>query len=135
MRVCYFLLATTAAFLANNAIVSAKPDDTKLSNAANSPKRYLRSQILFTEWPEKLEEFVEHHHHVREVFTRWCLEDHEDSKNKLEDTREEREEDTREEREEDTREKRDPTLEAIYNKYMSKKGEHGRKLAIIECNV
>ncbi|KAG7393283.1 hypothetical protein PHYPSEUDO_011288 [Phytophthora pseudosyringae] len=117
MRVCYILLAATAAFLANSVVISANPVQTGKVKGDNSRKRHLRSQNILS-WPEELEEFVEHHHHIREIFTRWCLEDHEPT-----------------DRLEDTREKRDPTMSAAYKKYMAAKGLHDRKLTVVECNV
>ncbi|ETN21244.1 hypothetical protein PPTG_01492 [Phytophthora nicotianae INRA-310] len=107
MRVLYVFLAATAALLVNSAVESATPAETKTSklvsggNEGNLQKRNLRRQIGFLEWPEELEEFVHHHHHIREVFTRWCLEDHE-PKEAMEDLREER----------------DPAAEMAYKKYM-----------------
>ncbi|KAL3668740.1 hypothetical protein V7S43_006035 [Phytophthora oleae] len=112
MRVGYVVVAASAACIANSAIVSAAPEDVN-----NSPKRNLRTQSVL-EWPKELEEFVHHHHHIREVFTRWCLEDHEPNDGLKE-----------------TRGERNPTMEAAYIKVMKAKGLHSRKLAIAECNV
>ncbi|KAG2780948.1 hypothetical protein PC129_g3692 [Phytophthora cactorum] len=120
MRVCYVFLAATVAILADGAVVLANPvetEDSKLVSGGNSQRRHLRGQMGFLEWPEELEEFIHHHHHVREMLTRWCLEDNEPK-----------------EEMEDTREKRNPALEAIYDEVM-KNRSHGRKLTVVECNI
>lgn len=127
MRVCYVLLAATAAFLANSAVVSANPgqsEDSKLISGDNAHKRLLRGEAikkLLEHLPESLEEYVEHHHHIREILTRWCLEDHEP------------EEAMKEKKAGPS--KRSLKTQALYKEFMAAKGLTGRKLTVVECNL
>ncbi|EEY60940.1 secreted RxLR effector peptide protein, putative [Phytophthora infestans T30-4] len=120
MRVCHVFAVATAAFLASDAVISANPSkdrDSELVTGGTTGKRNLRAQLGFLEWPEELEEFVHLHHHIREMFTRWCLEDNEPK-----------------EAMENTREGRNPAAHAAYKRFMAMRSQ-SRKLAAVECNI
>ncbi|GMF14371.1 unnamed protein product [Phytophthora lilii] len=65
------LLASCTAVSTNAAHAEAPKDD----DVVDFKTRRLRSQHLIDlEFPTELEEWVHHHHHIREMFTVWCLE-------------------------------------------------------------
>ncbi|KAE8981242.1 hypothetical protein PR003_g29600 [Phytophthora rubi] len=114
MRLYCFTLVSTVALLA---AVSANPVQAEISNTIDGETRNLRSQNLL-EWPESLEEYVENHHHIREIFARWCLEDKEpEDIMKAAET------------------EGDKKAALLYKKYVAMHSEHGRKLSVPECNV
>ncbi|KAK1945744.1 hypothetical protein P3T76_002792 [Phytophthora citrophthora] len=132
MKVLYVLFAIAAtAIPACNAASVETNDETNTITAGG--RKLLRSNdedtgsiheeregiMPLEEELEELAELVETHHHIREVFTKWCLE-HE----------------TPESIEKDGS-KDEKTVE-LYKKYMNahaKKDKEGKKLYNIECNV
>ncbi|EGZ17298.1 hypothetical protein PHYSODRAFT_331290 [Phytophthora sojae] len=114
MRVCHFTLVATAIILA---AASANSAQDEISTAFDGEKRNLRSQNLL-EWPERLEEYVEHHNHIREIFTRWCLEDKKPEEvMKAAETENEKK------------------AAALFKRYKLLRSQHGRRLFVLECNV
>ncbi|GMF33147.1 unnamed protein product [Phytophthora fragariaefolia] len=117
MRVCHFVIVASTALLAAVSANAAEAEAvTQLD--VDGERRNLRTESLL-EWPERLEEYVENHHHIREIFTRWCLEEKE----------------PKEAMEEAENGNGDKKTAALYHKYREFHSEHGRKLYIPECNL
>ncbi|POM73670.1 Secreted RxLR effector peptide protein [Phytophthora palmivora] len=135
MRIlCIAILIITTLFTTSGAVPVAK--NTEMIKSGG--RRLLRSintadvdtdsnheerEGLFS-LPEELEELVETHHHIREVFTKWCLE----------------KESPEEEAEEShakpgTKEAEKAELYKKFAAYEAEKGETGRKHKMLECNV
>ncbi|KAE9029796.1 hypothetical protein PF005_g1487 [Phytophthora fragariae] len=141
MRDLYVILATAVILLTTGDVVSAstsadwiKPKKLSSDDVNGSGQRFLRSygmadadagsihedrDGLFS-LPEELEELVESHHHVREIFTRWCLED-KDPK----------------EAEKEAKSGKEAQVAKLYKLYMTNAAadDDRRKLTGLECNL
>ncbi|KAL4158076.1 hypothetical protein PRNP1_003856 [Phytophthora ramorum] len=124
---CNALLVAAVGLLVDTAAASTDVGQAELPKTINndavgtSHKRHLRSEFAedLIEWPERIEEYIEHHTRVREIFRAWCMEGKEPK-------------DAMEEAEDGTPEK---ATAVLYKKFLAEKGESGRKLTIVECDV
>ncbi|KAG6594229.1 putative secreted RxLR effector peptide protein [Phytophthora cinnamomi] len=130
----YIILATVAALLTTSNVVAAETEDKIIKRGETNGPAHLRRidkvdskadsihedrDGLFS-LPEELEELVETHHHVREVFTRWCLED-KDPK----------------EAEEQAKSKKEAQMAKLYKLYVTHPDNDRRKLEVkgLECDL
>ncbi|GMF33145.1 unnamed protein product [Phytophthora fragariaefolia] len=127
------LFALSAILLTTCVVVFANTDaewaQSKAAKDVDADLRVLRSGTddasihedrdgLF-ELPEELEELVETHHHVREIFTRWCLADKDP-----------------EEIEKNAKSRKEAELAKLYKLYATKPSDNDRrKLTGLECNL
>lgn len=128
MRVLHILFAIAAVVIpATNAASEGADRITaggrKLLRSSDEDKGSVHEErdgfMPLEEELEELAEVVETHHHIREVFTKWCLE-HETPESIGKDGS-----------------KNEKTVE-LYRKYLdahAKHDEEGKKLTHIECNV
>ncbi|EGZ17299.1 hypothetical protein PHYSODRAFT_331291 [Phytophthora sojae] len=132
MRAYNAFLVTTVVLLTTSNFVSAGTN----AQGTKSGQRHLRSDDkndadaasvhedrdgLFS-LPEELEELVETHHHIREIFTRWCLEKKEPK-----------------EAEEEAKSEKEAKYAKLYKLYMNNAAgdKDRRKLEVkgLECNL